>query len=267
MTPFVIRSKFPGKYFISHSYGDAPVRDKLINSLPLGMKPFVFPPITTRPDEFVSNHLIKAIRSCDGLIYLQGGNSEKSFWVAFERDYALRAGLPVFAADPNTLEIKRDTSRPLDLAAFASYSDNDKKRVLKIVGYLQSERNFDVWVPSENIRPGDDWKNRIDDGMARQIKRGGYQIVFWSKNSAASKAVRDEIKQAMINASDSVHTRTIFAILEDYPLPGNLRGYHEAPVQLYSDKVRPETHRLDDLIVRLYWLIYRNTVNKEQQRI
>jgi hypothetical protein len=30
-------------------------------------------------------------------------------------------------------------------------------------------------------------------------------------------------------------------------------------VQLYGDADRSEVHRIDDLIVRLYWLIYRHT--------
>jgi len=30
-------------------------------------------------------------------------------------------------------------------------------------------------------------------------------------------------------------------------------------IQLYGDSERSEVQRIDDLIVRLYWLIYRNT--------
>jgi hypothetical protein len=50
----------PAKCFISHAYADAVARDALIKRLPAGVTPFVFPPITFRPDEFVSEPLIEA---------------------------------------------------------------------------------------------------------------------------------------------------------------------------------------------------------------
>lgn len=45
----------PGKYFISHSYRDADVREQLIASLPDTVEAFVFPVIDVSPYEFVSN--------------------------------------------------------------------------------------------------------------------------------------------------------------------------------------------------------------------
>jgi hypothetical protein len=39
--------------------------------LPTGVTPFVFPPITVKPEEFVSDPLIDAVINCEGLIYLR----------------------------------------------------------------------------------------------------------------------------------------------------------------------------------------------------
>jgi len=103
----------PAKCFISHAYADAAARDALIERLPSGVTPFVFPSITVKPEEFVSDPLIDAVINCDGLIYLRGGASDRSFWVALERDYALRAGKKVFAFDMATGELTRDTGSPL----------------------------------------------------------------------------------------------------------------------------------------------------------
>ena len=101
MWPWRKRSLFeeiglPQKCFISHSYKDAGARERLLAQLPKGVEPFVFPPIVVFPEEMVSNKLLDAINACSGLIYLQGGASTQSFWVALERDYALRQRKPVF---------------------------------------------------------------------------------------------------------------------------------------------------------------------------
>lgn len=248
----------PGKYFISHSYGDAPIRDKLIGRLPPGMEPFIFPPITVNPWDFVSNHLIEAILSCDGVIYLRGGKSAQSFWVAFERDFALRNRMTVYAADPDSLTIKPDFRDPLDLAAFASWSRRDKDRVQEIVDFMMEKRNFDVWIDWEGIPATVDWFSEIKLGLKGAIYRGGYQIVFWSKDAARSEVIKTEIEEALEAVPNIKNSRTLFALLEKEPLPEELhsQGYNVLPVQLYGDDERPESHRLDDLIVRLYWLMY-----------
>lgn len=71
----------PGKYFISHSYRDATVRDAMLHKLPEGVIPYIFPPIDVTPMEFVSNSLIGAILACDGMIYMNEGASARSLSV------------------------------------------------------------------------------------------------------------------------------------------------------------------------------------------
>lgn len=248
----------PTKCFLSHAYADAAMRDQLIRRLPGNVEDVVFPPITVKPDQFVSDQLIGALLDCDGLIYLRGGTSAQSFWVAFERDYALRAGKQVFAADPVTLNIVRDTGAPLDLAAFASYHRDDRVRVREIADYLNHERYFDLWLDVVGIQAGDSFQNKISESLTDRLKRGGYAVVFWSRRASESLYVRGEMEKATKGMAN-VNDRVLFALLEDCPIPEFWAQYHEPSVQLYGDKNRPAAQRVDDLVVRLYWLIYRKT--------
>ena len=51
----------------------------------------------------------------------------------------------------------------------------------------------------------------------------------------------------------------LFGLLEPCQLPEFWVQFNEPSVQLYGDADRSTTQRLDDLVVRLYWLIYRKT--------
>jgi hypothetical protein len=251
----------PPKCFISHAYSDAIARDGLIKSLPSGVEAVVFPPITVQPDQFVSNRLIESLLSCDGLIYLTGGASARSFWVAFERDYALRAGKPVFAADVHTLKITKHTGNALDLAVFASYHREDRSRVREVADFLNRERYFDLWLDVQNLQVGANWQEEISHALEGRLKRG-YVVAFWSQSASESQFIRAELERAARETSD-FNERVLFALLEDVPLPDFWLRFHEAAVQLYGDAERSATQRLDDLMVRLYWLIYRKTSHRD----
>jgi hypothetical protein len=248
----------PAKCFISHAYADAEARDDLIDRLPEGVTPFVFPPITVRPEEFVSDPLINAVLDCDGLIYLRGGASDRSFWVALERDYAARAGKQVFAFDTTRCELTRDLAGPLDLAAFASYHRRDAGRVQQIANLLNRNRHFDLWLDATDLAASSDWQKEISASLSERLARGGYAVVFWSRSASESRFVNDEIEQAVRDMA-AFNDRVLFAVLEPCRLPESWQKYDEPSVQLYGDAVRSATQRLDDLIVRLYWLIYRKT--------
>jgi hypothetical protein len=252
-----------GNYFISHSYADAAARARLIGNLPDGVSAVVFEPIRAKPDEFVSKPLIDAIVGCDGLIYFRGGASDRSFWVAFERDYALRSGKPVFCYDIGTSELSPDTTdRPLDLAVFPAYNHNDSARVRQICQFLGRERNFDVWLDTEDLTSGGRWEKETEAGLADRLNRGGYVIAFWSEAARRSKWIERELARAAAGMHQ-VNDRVLFALLEPSPLPDAWLEFNEPYVQLYGDSNSSETHRIDDLIVRLYWLIYRKTKSAE----
>lgn len=258
----IVNTSLPEKCFISHSYADAAARERFISNLPGGVTPFVFPPIQAKPHEFVSKPLVQAILDCEGLIYFRGGASDKSFWVAFERDYALRSGKPVFCYDIATSELSPDTERPLDLAVFASYNHNDSARVRQICEFLGQERNFDVWLDVKELSSGGLWEKETEAGLADRLNRGGYVIAFWSDSASRSRSIEKELAAAAADI-DRPNDRVLFALLESTPLPEFWLRFDEPHVQLYGDSDRPETHRIDDLVVRLYWLIYRKTKSAE----
>ncbi len=105
------------------------------------------------------------------------------------------------------------------------------------------------------------------------MSQGGYIVVFWTKAATLSKHVNFQVQFGMEysqyyteGVSHSNFGRVLFALLDETPLPDWwYRKQKEnpsavvQPIQLYGDHERSHTQRLDDLIVSLYWLIYRNT--------
>jgi hypothetical protein len=75
---------------------------------------------------------------------VKGGASDHSPWVAFERDYALRSKLAVFAYDMRTKKISIDARSPinLDLRMFCHQADLD--RVGEVTTWLERRRNFAI---------------------------------------------------------------------------------------------------------------------------
>lgn len=245
------------KYFISHSYADAGACDLLIANLPSGIEPIMFPPITVSPNELVSADLLTSISACDGLIYLEGGHSDQSFWVAFERDFALRTGKRVLSSVIGDYELTEHVGGPLDLATFASYHRKDQSRINEMVEFLRTERNFDLWF-DQDLQPGDDFAKEIELSINERLQRGGYVIVFWSQIASESGFIKKEISTALMGMGGK-NDRVIFAQLDDTPLPEFWLQFQEPAVQLYGDEERSERNRIDDLVVSLYWLIYRKT--------
>lgn len=254
--------QLPEKCFISHAYADIESRKRLIKNLPSHVEAVVFPRITVPPDELVSSELVEALLACDGLIYLRGGASDRSFWVAFERDYALRAGKKVYAADIDSMQVSADVGPPLDLAAFASYHRQDASRVTEIVEFLNHERHFDIWLDIKDLQLGTSVLDEIERSLQDRLARGGYAVVFWSEAASHSPWVEAELRAAAEGMS-AFNDRVLFALVQDVLLPRFWLVFQEPAVQLFGDAERSEVQRLDDLVVRLYWLIYRKTRQRE----
>lgn len=249
-----------GKYFISHAYKDAEIRDRMLARLPNDVEPFIFPPITVKPDEFVSNPMIEAILACDGLIFLRGGYSERSFWVAFERDYALRNGKTVVAYDPtaNTFSAFDELLR---LEITPVIMRPDRRRVKKALNFLSEERSFDI-LPLKLI-------THFGDGLPTDSP--GYLMLFWSENTYQDYVRIPESPPSgyyLPPEPAKAIQNVLYVLLDDVPLP----SWYEyvllqypgmdaiKPVQLFDDVygLNEMANRIDDLIVRLYWLIFRN---------
>jgi hypothetical protein len=236
----------------------------LIKALSDHAEPVVFPPITVQPENMVSNEILPAIRSCDSLAFIAGGKSEESYWVALERDYARRAGLKVYAYDPILSRITRDNSQPLKLPVFASYSRGDGETVSEIVDFMKRERYFNL---VEDVENPPDLRDQLRGAIHGRLALGGYMTLFWSRKASESRWVEHELSEVLKTYAD----RIMLALLDETPLPVALTEGHNAsytdermeralvPVHLYQDDGRGlNWQRVDDLIVRLYWLILRH---------
>lgn len=182
----------------------------------------------------------------------------KSELLAFERDYALRAAKEVFSASIDGASIEKYTGNPLDLATFASYHKDDRQQVKKIAAYLRDERFFDIWVDEDDLPLGSEFVQIIESTINDRVERGGYVVVFWSSAAAESKFVENELKSA-VDGMVGENDRVLFALLDNTPVPEFWDYHDKSTVQLYGDSERSLTNRMDDLVVQLYWLIYKNT--------
>ena len=134
----------PKRCFISHSYQDKAAIEILRRTLPGNVETVIFPRLEPDPRQAVSNEIIPKILDCPGLIYLTGGFSSGSFWVAFERDYALRSGRQVFSFDPTSGSFQRDRSAPIELALTVMFHQGDEERVRRLISWMAKERYFEI---------------------------------------------------------------------------------------------------------------------------
>jgi hypothetical protein len=239
----------PGLYFISHSYRDVSVRQALIDRLPAHARPFVFPPISVSPVEFISNALIGSLLTCDAVIVLEGGFSAQSFWVAFERNYALRIGKPVYTYTPGSEQITRndpstqgDLNLPVYPHGLGSYADPMMHNMWTILDFMEQQRFFSLY----------------EGGITGVLEAGGYVVQF--RGAVDPHNVVDAaMRTALLQPQPSIPMeRLVLGLLADAPLPEWLRP--DDVIHLYrpSDPATVDYNRVDDLIVRLYWKIYRN---------
>ncbi len=242
----------PGRYFISHSYDDEDVRNRLVTRLPEGVEPFIFEPIRVSPLEFVSSSLIGSILTCDGMIYLNEGFSAQSFWVAFEHDYALRSGKPVYSYTPSSDTLLMPNATPIDLAVFPTYSRRSSETVMPILNFMRQQRYFDVWIDRERLRPGTDFAAELMGAVSDTIQRGGYVTLFWNEEASQSEWT---IREAVQGLRDR---RLIVAGLDNSTPPDFINESNPGYFVQLVDENGLNNNRIDDLIIRLYWLMFRN---------
>jgi hypothetical protein len=166
----------PKRCFISHSYKDTAALEKLLRSLPGDVEPIIFARAEPEPRQAVSNQIIPKILGCPGLIYLTGGASSKSFWVEFERDYALRSGRDVFAYIPNRDEFHRNRSPPMQLALTVMFHSSDEDRVRRLISWMARKRHFEIDESALRSRLGG-FKGDILVAMEELLIKGG--VVLW----------------------------------------------------------------------------------------
>jgi hypothetical protein len=251
--------ELPAKCFISHAYADADLLQSFREVLPRGVEPFIFPAINIPPDQRVSDDLVRAILDCPGLIFLTSPASASSFWVTFERDYALRAQKEVFAYDPLARRLSRYRERPRDMPIFTSYSRKDARSTVQIMDFMRSKRYFDVFMDMPGGAAGRSFEDVIGDAIASQLERGGYCVAFISNASLASEPVALELNKAAEHWPD----RILPVLLEPVDMSKLAVPLERQARPIYLDGPEPgklNWHRVDDLIVQIYRLVFEGSV-------
>lgn len=100
-------------------------------------------------------------------------------------DLEIRAGAAVEA--PRTVSVEAARS------AFASYSSQDRQRVLDRVAALQISAGMDIFLDCLSLHPGEHWEPRLED----EIRRRDLFLLFWSRPASESKWVEWEWRRAL----------------------------------------------------------------------
>jgi hypothetical protein len=261
----------PRRCFISHSYADSGAVDSLRRMLPRDVEPFIFPPINVSPDQRVSDDLVREILRCDELVYLTSADSASSFWVSFERHFALRAGLKVFAFDPRKRKLRPHRGKLPTLPVYPWYLRKTRETVDEIARFMKHERYFDLFLDAEDLQPGSDFRQSIQDAIVSRLDKGGYCIAFVSEDCMDSERFQTELKQIALRWP----SRMLPVLLEPVSLPDWLGRVPEVPIyrqkdqnrrdQFHPDRLNRERlpridwNRVDDLIVRIYHLVYKGS--------
>lgn len=179
-----------GRCFISHSYADSGAVEQLRGHLPKKAEPVIFERVQPDPTNAVSDGIIPELLSCEALIYLERGQSANSFWVSFERDYALRSGLDVFAYDPSSNKLRKDDDAPLDLHLSTFFHQNDGKNVEALVNWMRDNRHFDLSPTVTHLRAGS-VSGDVAVDLEEQLRDGG--VVLYLAGTASAGTI-DQVR-------------------------------------------------------------------------
>lgn len=116
--------------------------------------------------------------------------------------------------------------------AFMSHSSADKDIVRRLATDLRS-KGVDVWFDEWEIRPGDSIVERINAG----IKDCDIFIIVISRNSVASKWVREELDAALIRRIQE-DARIIPVRLDDCEVPPLLSALHYVSIRSYAEGLK-----------------------------
>ncbi|HVQ13284.1 MAG TPA: tetratricopeptide repeat protein [Vicinamibacterales bacterium] len=259
----------PTNPFVSHSYQDRRSVELLRQSLPEYVKPVIFEPITAAPTEAISDNLISGVLGADGFIAIDSPTSNSSFWTAFERDLAARNGKRMYRFDPEARTFTRYRVNPRKLWIPSIYHPDDVNDVDKIIRWLVDKRSFESFEtkegagelgPLSEMEPG-----RRERYLFSLRTYGAVYLVFLSRNFVSDdNLLRHAFTQAVEHPG-----ATMFCWLdriEDLEAVAMIEQLQRAPRETtYALSTRPtdpafNAHELDDLMVRLYWLLYQGRV-------
>lgn len=171
--------------FVSHAYADDKALARLLAStLPGGAEPVVFPAIEITSSQRISDELMGAIRTCDGLVHLASRRSAASVWVQFERNFALRLGKPVFAFNPLWRRFRADAGTVLDPIVAVNWNNavpRDAEMVRRVAHHLFEAHKFEI-RGNKHGHIDNDLRQMLDSGtgLAEKMAAGGVGLLFLS---------------------------------------------------------------------------------------
>jgi tetratricopeptide (TPR) repeat protein len=268
--------------FISHKFADKEAVAALLQQLPDWCKPIIFEEIKVLPSQYVSDKLISGILGANGLIFIDSPVSNASFWTAFERDFAVRNQKPVFSYNAATDKIEKNSKPPMPLDIIVLNHEDDQERVDSILEWLARERSFSLATQDPDriarradaqlllFQPAQVLSRVMQQRLQSTYRQGGYLVVFLSKSAVQGTL---PLIEAPIYAREALAT-TYFVWLDD-PLELSLEAEFASLRDLPKDNhIIIETlpggamnrNKIDDLMVRLYWLMHRNGSSAELSR-
>lgn len=287
-TVFPRRMFGPARYFVSHSYRDEAARALLVSLLPKRVRPFIFQPIDVTPDQRVSDDLIAAVNRSHGLVYLKGGASAESFWVAFERRMALRAGKPIVAFDPETGAFSKPALKLIDPpCAFVwnGFGTGDSDVVHGVAQWLLGKRGLDLSAARDRKRTPAGALDLKDSAYSLNDKmRAGGVIVLFLSVEALEDPEFYELREGETRSyltSERVLASALLVVWTRRPDAerlrkalatnwwkadlGPLKATIEASLSIEGGRVpiiltengRMDWRRVDDLMVRVDYLVFK----------
>jgi hypothetical protein len=245
-------SGLPRRCFISHAYQDKGGLKSLLATLPDHVEPVIFPRRDPDPESAVSNGIVVTILDCPGLIYIDSGISQKSFWVSFERDYALRADRAVFAYDPQIQQFRRDTSPPLTLEIQVVSHWKDDEKVERLISWMADERHFVIEGQRLRTRSGG-FSGDVMVLMEELLRRGG--VVLWMIGRGSEAVARGFYSEAFL---DYLKESSVYDDVVDIPDHADLiddhADYMDDQVDYIDEYIDPRSRLYDqvhDVFVRI----------------
>jgi hypothetical protein len=227
---------------------DKAARRQLVESLPPNVRPHPFSAVGVAPAQFSSDEMINAMRRCDGMISIRGGQSEQSFWVTFQRDYARRIGCPLYLYNPSRKVVDLFATAPMGLRALPVYAPGDAPLAEAVIHYLRVERSFEVWPyrgPLYLPADGPSLATTINQ-ISELTQPLTCTVLFWSGSVATNQSLQPALATLVSRPRSGVVASVHRGLQRMKAVPNDL--YLELAPQGQLD-----TRRADDLMVRLYW--------------
>ena len=207
-----------GRCFLSHSFADEEEVNAVAARLEeAGATTEIFKLREPNPNTPVSDEIIPTILSCQNLVYLTGGESEKSFWVQFEKDYALRSKLSVYAADPQRDELYAVQEDPMELRIHTLYHRADGDRTDRLFKWMREERHFDIEITRSRLRLGA-MSGDLAASLEKVLTDGGVVLYLCGPQTVPSiEYFYSDGFEDYLEGDPDFRKRFINRRLEDYP--------------------------------------------------